>query len=107
LKLKSKIKIKISILEKKKNLGSQINCQKDLAIPVEKMVLMTKAKIKSHKQSSNKKISIMHIEKCVQRNERQPALISSRAAALCYCCCCRSVLDHCYTITRRKVLGTN
>jgi hypothetical protein len=35
---------------------------------------MTKTKIKSHKQSSNKKNSIMHIEKCVHTDERQQAL---------------------------------
>jgi len=42
---------------------------------------MTKTKIKSHKQSSNKKISIMQIEKCVQTDERQQALMRSSSSS--------------------------
>jgi fatty acid/phospholipid biosynthesis enzyme len=49
--------------------------------PCGKIVLMTKTKIKSHKQSSNKKNSIMHIEKCVQTDERQQALMKSSSSS--------------------------
>jgi hypothetical protein len=42
---------------------------------------MTKTKIKSHKQSSNKKSSFMLIEKCVQTDEGQPVLMSSSGSS--------------------------
>jgi hypothetical protein len=42
---------------------------------------MTKTKVKSHKQSSNRKSSFMQIEKCVQTDKGQPALISSSSSS--------------------------
>jgi hypothetical protein len=48
--------------EKKTLLRKSDNLPKRFGNPFGKIVLMTKTKIKSHKQSSNKKSSFMHIE---------------------------------------------
>jgi hypothetical protein len=79
LKLKSKIKnqkskIKIYIL-KKTLIRKSDELPKIFGNPFGKIVLMTKTKIKSHKQSSNKRSSFMHIEKCVQTDESEQALM--------------------------------
>jgi hypothetical protein len=67
-------------LKKKHYLGSQITCQKDLAIPLENS---------SHDQNKNKitqaikqqKKFIYAHRKCVQTDEGQPVLMSSSSSS--------------------------